>query len=281
MISWLQRIHPVLNHLWRGSWRKGRLEPARYLYDHELVMVMDGGCRVEVEGEPLELTKGSWIIIPPAENHSTVATAPKVTRVCFHFHWLPVEGERPAAICSFHPKRPLLRQIILAPSYVPRKRLRGEFVPEGPVPGLIESIFHRRRMADALSNQLADTYFLELLIHLLIPPSRVQTKEDPSRRIAYAAKEVLEADGAVQEGIQEQLGALGFSYEHVCRLFSRTFGVTPAAYRNAVRLERAKTLLRDPKLTIAQVAYKAGFDDPAYFTRLFHRQNGVPPSHFR
>ncbi len=81
--------------------------------------------------------------------------------------------------------------------------------------------------------------------------------------------------------LQTLLPKLGFSYAHLCRLFQKKFGVTPGDYRNSIRLEHAKTLLRDPHLTVAEVAYQSGFDDPAYFTRLFRRRNGAPPSALR
>jgi len=63
--------------------------------------------------------------------------------------------------------------------------------------------------------------------------------------------------------------SLGFSYAHLCRIFHASFGLTPVEYRNTARLEQAKTLLRDTSLTIAEIAYRAGFQDPAYFTRQF------------
>ena len=82
-------------------------------------------------------------------------------------------------------------------------------------------------------------------------------------------------------GIQEMLGSLGFSYAHLCRIFHAAFGLTPVEYRNTARLEQAKTLLRDSSLTIAEVAYRIGFQDPAYFTRQFRKRNNLGPRQFR
>jgi len=109
----------------------------------------------------------------------------------------------------------------------------------------------------------------------------VPRKNDRAVSLAYRIKELLDADDAHLQPIQKLLPALGFSYAHLCRIFRRKFGISPVRYRNVVRLERAKELLRDPKLTITEAAYAAGFQDPAYFTRKFHECYGVPPSHLR
>ncbi len=48
------------------------------------------------------------------------------------------------------------------------------------------------------------------------------------------------------------------------------------------RISLAAKLLRDqPELTVAEVAAKVGYDDEYYFSRLFHRERGVPPGKFR
>ncbi|MFJ2115307.1 helix-turn-helix domain-containing protein, partial [Streptomyces sp. NPDC087850] len=73
-------------------------------------------------------------------------------------------------------------------------------------------------------------------------------------------------------------------------------GLTPAALRAAVRraagcstrdyllgirLGRAKELLAATELPVAAVARRVGYDDPAYFSRLFTRRVGMAPVRFR
>lgn len=53
---------------------------------------------------------------------------------------------------------------------------------------------------------------------------------------------------------------------------------------NATRLERAADMLSDPRaqsLSIAEVAYRCGFLDPGYFTRLFRKRFGITPREWR
>jgi AraC-like DNA-binding protein/ligand-binding sensor protein len=45
------------------------------------------------------------------------------------------------------------------------------------------------------------------------------------------------------------------------------------------RLDAAERIIRtDPSVTIAEAARQAGFDDPHYFSRLYRKKRGVPPS---
>lgn len=58
-------------------------------------------------------------------------------------------------------------------------------------------------------------------------------------------------------------------------------GCTPKDYLLGIRLGRAKELLAATELPVAAVARRVGYDDPAYFSRLFARRVGVSPVRFR
>ncbi|WP_406371012.1 AraC family transcriptional regulator [Streptomyces sp. NBC_00647] len=61
----------------------------------------------------------------------------------------------------------------------------------------------------------------------------------------------------------------------------RGAGRSPKDYLLGIRLARAKELLAATELPVAAVARRVGYDDPAYFSRLFTRRVGTPPVRFR
>lgn len=65
------------------------------------------------------------------------------------------------------------------------------------------------------------------------------------------------------------------------RVFRETFGISPVEYITRERIKLARQLLTDPSLSITEVCYQSGFNNVNYFTRLFKRMEGVPPSVFR
>lgn len=76
------------------------------------------------------------------------------------------------------------------------------------------------------------------------------------------------------------------AYAHVSpgylsNLFSKTMGKTLVEYIQAVRLDHAKELLKDPSLSISDVAEQVGYGDGKYFAQVFKRATGVTPSAFR
>lgn len=52
-------------------------------------------------------------------------------------------------------------------------------------------------------------------------------------------------------------------------------------YVRRYRLHRAKTMLKNPNLSVADVAFDTGFNNPNYFSALFAKEFGVPPSRYR
>lgn len=65
------------------------------------------------------------------------------------------------------------------------------------------------------------------------------------------------------------------------KLFKATFGFSPYQYVLRRRVEWAKTLLRDGKLGIAEVAVEVGFAHQAHFTTMFKRVCGTTPAAYR
>ncbi|MHA5053480.1 helix-turn-helix transcriptional regulator [Streptomyces sp. SD15] len=61
----------------------------------------------------------------------------------------------------------------------------------------------------------------------------------------------------------------------------RAAGRSPKDFLLGIRLGRAKELLAATELPVAAVARRVGYDDPAYFSRLFTRRVGMAPVRFR
>ena len=65
------------------------------------------------------------------------------------------------------------------------------------------------------------------------------------------------------------------------RCFKRYMGVTPMQYLISIRMNRAKELLRNTDYSIQEISSLVGYENPLYFSRLFQRQTGRPPSVYR
>jgi AraC family transcriptional regulator len=69
----------------------------------------------------------------------------------------------------------------------------------------------------------------------------------------------------------------GFSTTYFCTLFRQSVGVTPHQYVLQQRIERAKLLLQQSQLELADIAIQCGFANQSHFTRHFRQIVGVTP----
>jgi len=65
------------------------------------------------------------------------------------------------------------------------------------------------------------------------------------------------------------------------RRFKAATGYTPVDYVQTVRIEEAKQLLETTDEATDRIARAVGYEDPAFFRRLFKRRTGVTPAKYR
>ncbi len=79
-----------------------------------------------------------------------------------------------------------------------------------------------------------------------------------------------------------QLAAVArLSRFHFQRLFTATYGLSPAAYLSQRRIERAQDLLRATNLTVTEVCHAVGFSSLGSFSTRFREVVGESPSAFQ
>jgi AraC family transcriptional regulator len=95
------------------------------------------------------------------------------------------------------------------------------------------------------------------------------------------AREFIEEHVAEQISLAELARLTRLSPIHFCRAFKRSVGLPPHQYQLRRRIERAKTLLADPRHSVTSIALECGFSLPGSFSTAFHRATGMTPSAFR
>jgi len=70
---------------------------------------------------------------------------------------------------------------------------------------------------------------------------------------------------------------VGLSVSHFKVLFREAVGLSPHQYLIRRRVERAKNLLGEGKLSICQIATESGFAHQSHLARHMHRVLGVAP----
>ena len=74
--------------------------------------------------------------------------------------------------------------------------------------------------------------------------------------------------------------SVNLSHMHFIRKVKQLTGKRPVELLRSFRMKRAKDLLSNGKMNIAEVAYSVGFDIPGSFSRAFKKEFGQSPSTF-
>jgi len=105
-----------------------------------------------------------------------------------------------------------------------------------------------------------------------------------SRTTADRALRLIMEEGALdgENGSVEALATrLGIGARHLARLFARHVGASPSQVAKTVRIQRAKRLLDQTNLPIAELALQAGFSSLRRINAVFAEVYGMPPTAIR
>ena len=101
-------------------------------------------------------------------------------------------------------------------------------------------------------------------------------------------KFLVEFDALIEKNIKnsslsvEKLSQeLGMSRVQLFRKISAITNKNVTEYIAEYKLQKAKTLLKDPEKNIAEIAYEIGFNTPSYFTTFFKQKTNLTPSEWR
>lgn len=97
----------------------------------------------------------------------------------------------------------------------------------------------------------------------------------------FAVQEHLDRAGSEAISVEDMAALAGLEPRTFFRRFRRATGLTPIAYYQLVRMNRAREILSSTRKAIKSVAWDVGYADVAAFTRVFRRVTGLSPSDYR
>lgn len=96
------------------------------------------------------------------------------------------------------------------------------------------------------------------------------------KAIALVEENISNSDFSVEDMSHE----LGYSRGHFYQKLLKITGQTPMDFIRNIRMKRATEYLKKSQLTVSEVAYKVGYNNPKLFSRYFKSQYHIYPSEF-
>lgn len=100
-------------------------------------------------------------------------------------------------------------------------------------------------------------------------------------RLVEQAKEYVEEHYYENLMLADVAQKVGISSGYLSTLFQRQMAKGFVDYLNEVRIEHACTYLRQNYLKVYEIAYRVGFKDEKYFSRVFKKVTGQSPSEYQ
>ncbi len=215
--------------------------------------------------KPEKFVAKDVVIIPPHVSHQAEWDAPGTSWISLAFEpqilervlYEIVEPEELEITPHFAQNDPLIYQLGL--------QLKAE-VQSGGLGG--------RLYADAIINLLA----IHLLRHYSTKKLQIQTySQGLSKQKLQQVIEYINAHLNDSLSLKELASIVQMSPGYFSRLFKQATGFAPHQYVIRCRVRRAKELLCQKKLSIAEIAYCVGFANQAHLNYHFKRIMGITP----
>lgn len=114
----------------------------------------------------------------------------------------------------------------------------------------------------------------------VVKPSEITVSSLDEKLLKKALEIVDENISNEFFNIQVFCSELGVSRTMLFTKIKAWTNLTPNEFIHSMRMKRAAQLLEQNKITVSQVSYKVGFQNPKYFSRCFHKYHSVTPSEY-
>ncbi len=241
------------------------VEEGRELNEYQLLYITEGkGVFTSTHQQETELNEGDMFLLFPGECH-TYHPDPETG---WKSYWIGFKGKN---IDERVGLRFLLRE---KPIYhIGFSSVIVQLYESAYATATAEEAYSQQLLAGIVNHLIGMMYSLERNIEL----NKNHAHVDMVNRARLRIREALESSLTIQQVAEE----LGVSYSNFRKLFKEYTGLSPAAYQQDLKLQRAKELLKTTNLSIKEIAYRLNFDSPDYFSAKFKIKTGRKPSEMR
>lgn len=267
---------PVLQILWVDPQRPlvgaNVREPHRHDY-HELFVLTDGSMQHRIDDEPVGHGPGSVLLIGRGQMH-VLDEATDARGVVVRFAEEMLVGAAHQASPGWLLVRS--RSCLMQPPSHERQhlemllRMLDEELqrPQDPRSGALQSYYL------SASLLLIDRWQGAQALDVPLP-------QNPDVEMFQNFGRLLEAEYMRHHDAGWYADQLAISANHLAALLTGLTGRSTKKLVSDRVMTEAQRLLRHTNLTVQQVAYRLGYDDPLYFSRAFRQHVGQPPSVYR
>lgn len=258
----LPHIHRIVKTLFHKSSMKNL-----WTNEHpELFYVIKNGSRTEIGGKTYDISPGDIILIPPGVPHRGFVkpdNADGVFQIMIIFSWKASDY----LLGKVH-----FDSLLKIP---PNKKKN--------IVDIMTSMRMEQSGRDEMENLMLRSKLHAVLIEILnyveeINGNTQYLSGNKSDKFIGNAKKFMDDHYTETIALKDISDELCISPYYLSHLFRKECGFTVFSYLAELRLNKAKELIEDGRMTISEVASTVGYNNKSYFTQAFRNYFGMNPS---
>lgn len=231
---------------------------------HILIYCVEGIGWYEIDGKRTEVHADDFCVLPAGHPHRYGAD----TNEPWTIYWVHFNGETAGML---HPRSSSRRQPIHYPVYHIDERLQ--------IFNEMYSALERGYSAENIG--YANSCLWSFLGSFLYPDAykhnKLKETRDPVEKSILWMRQHLHEEISLNDLAREAR----YSVSYYSQLFRKRTGSSPVDYLIHLKIQKACQYLDLTDLKIKEIAGRTGYNDPYYFSRLFHKVTGVYPAEYR
>lgn len=250
---------------------------------YEIKYFFEGQGKLRVRGDRvIDIGENDILVTAPETEHGFLLRGKDVS-----FYWLgfqtgaSVRADRTIAMGRSARRHATVDNSFLAQLDGGAAELAQSVVVEGYVVlrqfpeahDVFRALAEELRQGRAYSRQMIYLKVMELFTLV----ARRLSDGAPGNPAMERIRRYLESNFDTVVSLQKLSQISGLSPAHISRRFKKVFGASPVTWLTRHRIEQAKVMLAAGD-TVTRTARRCGFKDMHYFSSLFHKHAGVPPS---
>lgn len=118
------------------------------------------------------------------------------------------------------------------------------------------------------------------ILYIILKEKSSHVHNTPHSRQIFKIMDLIQKNYSHNYSVDELADTAGLSYSHFSFLFKKLTGYTVIEYQNLIKINKAKDLLLGGNCNVTEAADIVGFNNLCYFSRLFRKITGFPPSEY-
>lgn len=233
--------------------------------NYVLHFIVTGKGKFTVDGETTSLQEGDIFLLP--KNKLTYYQADAEDP--WSYLWVGFSGSQAESILQ----ETSLQDIYFAHSHLDSK--------------ILDQLLRLMRFSKTVLNTVTELEMIGELYHLLAALVKEFPREGGERgtdQSKYYIKQVLRIIHSQYDTplrVEDLAKKLNLNRSYLYKLFKAQTGYAIKDYILQVKMQRSASLLRNPALSVSEIAYSVGYSDPLAFSKVFKTYYHVSPRQYR